>query len=266
MELALRPVLDQIVAAVVRAHALEEVAQRHLGGQIDDGIHAASMAGVRSAAMGLDEALAALAIFPLPDVVLFPGTSIPLHVFEPRYVEMTRDVLGGSRHMAIVRLRSGFEREYHGRPPTYAIATAGEVVASRELPGDRFALVLRGTHRIAIERELPPARSFRQVAARVLHDHPADEDSLAEGREQLVVLCDRLATRIGEPGAGLRDLARSAETTPALTMILASALVREPDERQHLLEQRDPGARVARVVEHLSQLLVELGPGSSSLN
>ena len=216
--------------------------------------------------MGIDEALGSLAIFPLPDVVLFPGTSIPLHVFEPRYVEMTRDVLAGSRHMAIVRLRRGFEREYHGRPPTYAIATAGEVVASRELPGDRLALVLRGTHRIAIERELPPERAFRQVVARVLEDRTVDEDALAVDRAQLVGLCERVAARLGDHGSGLRELTRAAEDTAALTMILASTLVVDADQRQALLEMRDPRTRAARLTERLTEVLLELGPGESSLN
>ena len=216
--------------------------------------------------MGIDDALGSLAIFPLPDVVLFPGTAMPLHVFEPRYVEMTRDVLAGSRHMAIVRLRRGFERDYHGRPPTYSIATAGEVVASRELPGDRYALVLRGTHRIEIEHELPPERSFRQVAARVLPDRPVDEEAVAVDRAQLIGLCERVAAGLGEPGAGLRELTRAADTTPALTMILASTLVVDPDARQDLLEELDPHARLVRLVERVTELLVELGPGGAATN
>ena len=64
-------------------------------------------------------ALAALPIFPLPNCVLLPGGLLPLHVFEPRYRELTRDCLSGTQLMAIARLRPGYEQTYYGRPPVY---------------------------------------------------------------------------------------------------------------------------------------------------
>ena len=62
-------------------------------------------------------ALEEVPVFPLPNVVLLPGALLPLHVFEPRYREMTRDVVAGRRRMAVARLQPGFEADYHGRPP-----------------------------------------------------------------------------------------------------------------------------------------------------
>src|SRR2546426_1112956 len=61
-------------------------------------------------------ALEELAIFPLPDLVLFPNALLPLHIFEPRYRDMMADVLEGARLLAVVRLMPGFEDEYEGRP------------------------------------------------------------------------------------------------------------------------------------------------------
>ena len=48
-------------------------------------------------------------VFPLPNAVLFPDTVLPLHIFEPRYLQMVRDVAGGEGHMAIALLEPGFE-------------------------------------------------------------------------------------------------------------------------------------------------------------
>jgi Lon protease-like protein len=212
------------------------------------------------------QALAELAIFPLPDVVLFPGMALPLHVFEPRYVEMTRDVVAGSRMMAIVRLLPGFEADYHGRPPIHPVATAGEVIACQELPGERLAIVIRGTDRISIERELPPARSYRQVVAHALPDQAVDEEATATARAELIAMCEGLAGRLGDDGAALRQIFNRAGTTPALTLGLAASLVHDPDSRQVLLEERDPAARLELLVDHVSELLVRLGPSSSSAN
>ncbi|HLU66106.1 MAG TPA: LON peptidase substrate-binding domain-containing protein [Kofleriaceae bacterium] len=214
-----------------------------------------------------DQALAELAIFPLPDVVLFPGAALPLHVFEPRYVAMTRDVLAGSRLMAIVRLQPGYQADYHGRPPVYRTATVGEVIASEELPEDRFAIIVRGLDRIVIERELPPERSYRRVVARVLADDGADEGALAVERGQLQAMCDQLADRIGEHGERLRELLRAAAgSTGGLTFAVASSLVGDPDQRQSLLELRSPAERLTRLVDHTADLLARLGPPRSPAN
>jgi len=65
------------------------------------------------------DALSSLPMFPLPNCVLLPGGLLPLHVFEPRYRELTRDCLAGHQFMGIARLRPGFETTYYGRPPVY---------------------------------------------------------------------------------------------------------------------------------------------------
>ncbi len=212
------------------------------------------------------DVFARLAIFPLPDVVLFPGTVLPLHVFEPRYVEMTRDVVAGTRHMAIVRLRHGFQSDYHGRPPIYPVAGYGEVIACQELPGDRFAIAVRGAGRIRVDRELPPERSYREVVATLLPDHPVDEDAVAMVRAQLIAVCERIAQGLGADGDGLRELVRGDEDTARLTLALASALVRDPDDRQALLETRTPATRVNRLLDHASQVLTTIGDAPRSPN
>ena len=212
------------------------------------------------------DVLTRLAIFPLPDVVLFPGTVLPLHVFEPRYVEMTRDVVAGTRHLAIVRLRRGYQSNYHGRPPIYPVAGYGEVIACQELPGDRFAIAVRGTGRIRVDRELPAERSYREVVATLLPDHPVDEEAVAMGRAQLVAVCERIAQGLGSEGDGLRELVRGEENTARLTLVLASALVRDPDDRQAMLETRTPATRVDRLLDHASQVLATIGDAPRSPN
>src|SRR6266581_9334560 len=119
-------------------------------------------------------ALAALPIFPLPNCVLLPGGLLPLHVFEPRYRELTRDCLAGHQLMGVARLRPGYETTYYGRPPVYERCGVGRIICSEELPDGRFALLLRGVARVEIARELPPERAYRQVVARVLADDCRD--------------------------------------------------------------------------------------------
>ena len=68
--------------------------------------------------------------------MLFPDTSRPLHIFEPRYREMVADALEGDRIIGMVMLRAGYEDEYAGNPPIYDIGCAGSD-CERGAPGGR---------------------------------------------------------------------------------------------------------------------------------
>src|SRR5215831_15008457 len=202
-------------------------------------------------------ALDRLPIFPLPDVVLFPHALMPLHVFEPRYRAMTRDVLAGDQMLSVVRLRPGFEKDYDGRPPVYEVAGMGEVVQSQALPDGRFNLLVRGLSRVRIERELPPELPYRLVSARALHDEYSGAD-LGIARAALEALADRLAGVLPQGGDILRQVVRDAREPGALADVLAAAVVVEPNARQDLLETLDVGDRLQKVSDAVAELLRRL--------
>ena len=93
--------------------------------------------------------LAELSIFPLPQVTLFPGQVLPLHVFEPRYREMVKAALAGRRVLAMARLKPGFESDYEGRPPVFDVCGVGVLESWSERPDGRFDLTLRGVSRLS---------------------------------------------------------------------------------------------------------------------
>src|SRR5688500_20262519 len=94
-----------------------------------------------------DADLASMPIFPLPNAVLLPGSILPLHIFEPRYREMTQDVLAGRRLLAIARLKPGFEGNYHERPPVYDICGVGQVIRDENHATGRYDIVVEGVAR-----------------------------------------------------------------------------------------------------------------------
>lgn len=216
---------------------------------------------------GLDPgALSSLPIFPLPNCVLLPGGLMPLHVFEPRYRELTRDCLAGHQLMAIARLRPGYEAAYYGRPPVYERCGIGRIICSDELPDGRFALLLRGVARAEIARELPADRAYRRVEARVLSDTSCDAGDARDHHQRLISLCDRLAAVIEQGGPQLRDLVRSFESPGACADAVAAALIMDIDARQELLDSCDPMVRLRRTVGHVSHLLCELAPCEGAVN
>lgn len=218
-------------------------------------------------ALPKDLTLEQLPLFPLPNCVVFPGTLLPLHVFEPRYREMTRDVLAGNRLLGITRLRPDYEAQYDGRPPVFETCCVTYVAADDRLDDGRYNLLVRGLARIQIERELPASKSYREIAATRLEDRcSARPEVLATLHQQVVAVCDRLAGAMGPSGVELRELVSSATSPAACADALAGGLVSEPDRRQWLLEALDPADRLDAMLEHVSKLLSRFGPRSDMLN
>src|SRR5437660_4656510 len=89
-------------------------------------------------------------LFPLPNVVLFPRVTLPLHIFEPRYRQMTADALAGDRLITMALLKPGFEAEYDQRPPLYPVACLGKILADQQMEDGRYHILLLGLSRVRI--------------------------------------------------------------------------------------------------------------------
>jgi hypothetical protein len=210
--------------------------------------------------------LAALPLFPLPDVVLFPGALLPLHIVGERDRTMTADVLAGARVLGMARLRAGYPEDEAARPPVHDTAGVGYIVSSQKLEDGCYRLVLRGVARVAIDGELPPARPYREARAHLLLDgRSARPEALGPAHQQLIATCDRLAAVLPEGGNELRALARAVPSPGGCADVLAAALVTDPDVRQGLLETLDAADRLDRVIEHTSALVVRFADRSGRL-
>ncbi len=104
-------------------------------------------------------------LFPLPNLVLFPHVMQPLHIFEPRYRQMTADALTSDRLIAVVLLRPGWEAEYPGRPPINPVACLGKIVAEQRLHNERDRPENGEFPASALVREQPTAAHMLQRCA-----------------------------------------------------------------------------------------------------
>jgi Lon protease-like protein len=208
--------------------------------------------------------LSELAIFPLPNVALFPGAALPLHVFEPRYRELLHEVLAGRKIMAVARLLPGFERDYEGRPPVFDVCGVGLVVNHSQRSDGRYDITLRGVARVRIVQELPPLRAFRQVRAERIRDSAADPALIAAWQLKLASLWERLAPHLPEQVRDLKALTRGADDASAYADRLAAAMVADPDASQQLLAEPDPAERFRLLTARIQELVDALSPRKSS--
>ena len=184
-----------------------------------------------------------LPLFPLPNLVFFPKTRLPLHVFEPRYRQMVSDALQREKRFGIVLLRPGWETDYFGAPPIHQCGTLGTIEQAVSLDDGRFNLLVHGDVRFRVLSEVTgePYRTARVIASPETSLSPeaayAQREWLAElARTYLKFLPDQMAVPEIET-VGL----------DSLTNALIMSLNLEVEEKQRLLEIDDVVARAEKV-------------------
>lgn len=197
-------------------------------------------------------------IFPLPETVFFPSVPLPLHLFEPRYLQMAEDVLSGDERLVIVLLRPGWQKDYYGDPPVHDIATLGSVESHERLPDGRFNVTLRGLERV----RLLPAEGEERTAGRLYRVRPilpAPEKKPPHGLAT-VVLSDRLRSlwrELGEKSGRVPEEGLALERLGFDTLVngISNLVDLPPATKQLLLEQDDLLLRAAKLEAQLEESL-----------
>jgi Lon protease-like protein len=195
-------------------------------------------------------------LFPLPNLVLFPGAVAPLHIFEPRYRAMMEEALADDQLIAMAHLLPGWESDYEGRPPVAPVVCVGRIATQVRLPDGRFNLLLAGIQRAAIRRETPPERAFRVAQVELLEDRYSPEGEAAREaiRDELT---DVLARHLSSGAAAREQLDQMISARlplGTLVDVIAHASAWPVEFKQQLLEELDVGRRAALALERLRRL------------
>jgi Lon protease-like protein len=190
---------------------------------------------------------AEIPLFPLPETTLFPGVSRPLLIYEPRYREMIADALKGNKIIGMVRLRPGFEKDYEGRPPIYAVGCAGRIEKYEQQPDGRYVILLQGltSFRVLSENQRKPYRLGRVEA---VPDRLEEQERLPLSglRNRLASLLVKvLPFGVDPPDASLED--------DEFVNVVAQNLPMSEDDRQDLLERASVLARARAMVDRLDK-------------
>jgi Lon protease-like protein len=196
-----------------------------------------------------------LPLFPLPEVVLFPHTIVPLHIFEPRYREMMADAVAGQRCFAIALLKPGYQPLYYTRrAPVHPVVGVGRILESEQVEDGNYNLLLRGVGRARIVAEIGthPYRLARVEPVETYCNHNA-----ARTRQ----LSDQLFRAI-RGNRGLQpelrkhwlQLANLELELDELTDLVGAGVPVEAELRQCLLDEPDAFERATLLVDQLRTL------------
>ena len=147
-------------------------------------------------------------VFPLPGTVFYPGTLLPLHIFEPRYREMTADALEGKRIIGMVLLKSNWEEGYFGKPQIFHTGCVGNIEKEIKHPDGKYNFTLTGLHRFRIIRE-EEGKLYRQAKIELLEEKNEQdfyENQPNEYREKLIESCREFLGFIPKGNSKKRNL------------------------------------------------------------
>lgn len=203
-----------------------------------------------------------LRIFPLGEIVLFPDTLLPLHVFEPRYRALVSDSLDDDRLVGMVLIR-GADRpvapapsNLPDRPDVYAVGCAGRIVEHQALEDGRSLIVLRGTTRFRIRRELETDELYRVVAAQALYEAPVPAERMRQWHAELRTLLVEYIALLGGDSDGVEALFAKLDLE-GLVNSLSASLPISVLEKQSLLECATAEQRFRRLCEVVTYRVAE---------
>ena len=97
-------------------------------------------------------------VFPLSNFVIFPNTSVPLNIFEPRYIEMIDNSMKTDRIIGMIQPK----KQKDGIPQLYNVGCAGKITSFNETEDGRYLIVINGISRFKILKEINNDKPYRE--------------------------------------------------------------------------------------------------------
>ena len=197
-------------------------------------------------------------LFPLPNLVLFPHAILPLHIFEPRYRQMTEDALASDQMVTIVQVKPMLEDMAWTEPvPIMEVGCLGRIVQHERLLDGRFNFLLLGCKRVRLAQEIPSPKLYRVAEATIIEDQEPSTE-VETRRVELIDLFLQVFHQTHRMDPDLSRMLNSGLSLGVLSDIIAHALDIPAALKQSLLDETRVDDRVAT----LRTILQEFIPSS----
>ena len=190
-------------------------------------------------------------IFPLSNFIIFPHTTVPLNIFEPRYIEMINDSMKSNKLIGMIQPKSSknndFDLDLHG------IGCMGKITSFRDTDNGQFLIELKGVIRFEIIKEISTQKKYREFEIsfeNFFQDLDKKEENLNFSDLELIFkdlksLFEKRGFIINWKGLEKQSL---DETINALAMASPFTL----EEKQILLEAKNLEIRKSKIAEILT--------------
>jgi len=189
-------------------------------------------------------------VFPLSNFIIFPKTSVPLNIFEPRYLDMIDDAMKSNKFIGIIQ-----PKDYAvdgDSPELYKIGCMGKITSFNETDDGRYLIELKGLLRFQILEEIITTKKYRECEV----DFTIFEDDLAEKKQELrfqdlELIFKDLKSLFEKKGFIINWKALEKQSLDETINALAMASPFTLEEKQVLLESKNLDIRKNKIAEIL---------------
>ena len=190
-------------------------------------------------------------VFPLSNFIIFPKTTVPLNIFEPRYIEMINDSMKSNKLIGMIQPKNSTRNQ--SKPNLHNIGCLGKIISFKETEDGRYIIELKGLIRFEIIKEIKSLKKYREYQInfkKFSHDLNEEKENLKFSDLELIF--KDLKSLFEKRGfiINWRDLEKQSldEIINALAMASPFSL----EEKQVLLEAENLNIRKSKIAEILS--------------
>jgi Lon protease-like protein len=186
-------------------------------------------------------------IFPLSNFIIFPKTTVPLNIFEPRYIQMIDDSMKSHRLIGMIQPKKSGELK---KPDLYQVGCVGKITSFNETDDGRYLIIINGVSRFSIREEINSDKLYRlcKVSYQNYYDDQVNTDETLVNKDLEKIFSD-LKNLFEKQGymVDWSDLKKNNFANTLNTLSMASPFSLE--EKQILLETKDLNTRKLRLEE-----------------
>tara|TARA_Y100001970_G_scaffold160612_1_gene196471 strand:- start:4906 stop:5556 length:651 start_codon:yes stop_codon:yes gene_type:complete len=194
-----------------------------------------------------------LAVFPLSNFIIFPKTTVPLNIFEPRYIDMINDSMKSNKLLGMIQPKISKENYDDGKPKLHQIGCMGKIKSFVETDDSRYMIELKGIIRFKIINETKSNKKYRECEVN-FEDYYDDLENKKEEIKfsDLELIFKNLKSLFEKRGFIINWKALEKQSLDETINALAMASPFSIEEKQVLLEAKSLSIRKTKIAEILT--------------
>ena len=195
-------------------------------------------------------------VFPLSNFIIFPNTTVPLNIFEPRYLDMVNDSMKSNKLIGMIQPKNS--KDKNGIPKLHDVGCLGKIMSFRETEDGRYLIELKGKIRFHIINEISSDKKYRSVEV----DYKGFSNDLSDEKEKinfsdLELIFKDLKSLFEKRGFVINWKALEKQSLDETINALAMASPFSLEEKQILLEAKSLDIRKNKIAEILKTYIFD---------
>ena len=194
-----------------------------------------------------------IAVFPLSNFIIFPKTTVPLNIFEPRYIDMINDSMSSNKLVGMIQPKISSEKETIVSPQLHEVGCMGKITSFKETEDSRYLIELKGLIRFKIVNEFQSDKKYRECEVNFENYYEDLENKKEDIKfSDLELIFKDLRSLFEKRGFIINWKALEKQSLDEIINALAMASPFSVQEKQVLLEAQNLKIRKTKIAEILT--------------